>query len=116
MQFVLDCIEKVTEAASWVSPPLVMSITPSLIICSRTNRVSLQVWDKLRLGWNKLVEFAGFFFNWQDILDTKETIKGLMNAGLDYAADGIEGFNDTIERYSRPLSFTRERNANNLRF
>ncbi|UZP32228.1 hypothetical protein NXS19_000044 [Fusarium pseudograminearum] len=74
MRFVLDCIEKVTEAASWV-------------------------WEKLKLGWKKLVEFAGFFFNWQDILDTKETIKGLMNAGLDYAADGIEGFNDTIENF-----------------
>ncbi|KAK7434452.1 hypothetical protein CaCOL14_012792 [Colletotrichum acutatum] len=74
MQFVLDCTEKVTEAASWV-------------------------WEKLKLGWKKLVEFAGFFFNWQDILDTKETIKGLMNAGLEYAADGIEGFNDTVESF-----------------
>ncbi|KAF7557530.1 hypothetical protein G7Z17_g514 [Cylindrodendrum hubeiense] len=74
MRFVLDCIEKVTEAASWV-------------------------WEKLKLGWNKLVEFVGFFFSWQDILETKETIKGLMNAGLDYVADGVEGFNSEIEGF-----------------
>jgi phage-related protein len=37
-EFVLDCIEKICEAASWV-------------------------WEKVKVGWNKLVDFVGFIFN-----------------------------------------------------
>ncbi|KAJ5175562.1 uncharacterized protein N7482_001439 [Penicillium canariense] len=71
-KFVLDCIEKVTEAATWV-------------------------WDKFKLGWEKLCDVVGFLFSWDDIIETKRTIKGLLNAGLDYAANNIEGVNVKIE-------------------
>jgi hypothetical protein len=50
----------------------------------------------LKLGWEKLVELAGFLFSWQDILDTKDTIKELLNAGLDYAEFKVEGVNEKI--------------------
>ena len=51
----------------------------------------------MKLGWEKLCEFAGFLFSWQDILDTKTSIKGMINSGFDFAAIKIESVNDKIE-------------------
>ncbi|KAH0372867.1 hypothetical protein KCU65_g919, partial [Aureobasidium melanogenum] len=60
-EFVLDCVEKVCEAATWV-------------------------WEKVKVGWEKLVDFVGFIFDWDDILATKDTISATITAGFGYAA------------------------------
>ncbi|KAG9758073.1 hypothetical protein KCU73_g4084, partial [Aureobasidium melanogenum] len=60
-EFVLDCVEKICEAATWV-------------------------WEKVKVGWEKLVDFIGFIFNWDDILATKDTISATITAGFGYAA------------------------------
>jgi hypothetical protein len=79
-EFVLDCVEKICEAASWV-------------------------WEKVKVGWNKLVDFVGFIFNWDDIKQTKNSISSTINAGFDYAgikiddvAVKVDGFFDGLER------------------
>lgn len=100
VNFVLDCVEKVTEAASWVcvtDKTLHNSPIPFANTC-------YQIWEKLKVGWDKLCKFAGFLFSWNDILETKDTIVGFLNAGLDMAANRVEGFNDKIDKYasSRP--------------
>ncbi|KAL2679041.1 hypothetical protein Neosp_009797 [[Neocosmospora] mangrovei] len=74
VSFVLDCVEKVTEAASWV-------------------------WERLKIGWDKLCKFVGFMFSWSDVLETKDTVVSLVNAAFDTAANRVEGFNTTIDKY-----------------
>ncbi|KAL9106679.1 MAG: hypothetical protein Q9227_008331 [Pyrenula ochraceoflavens] len=77
-QFVLDCAEKICEAATWV-------------------------WDKIKVGWQKLKDFVGFLFNWSDIKETKNTISALLTAGIGAAGDKVgdvekkvDGFFDSI--------------------
>ncbi|KAF7502179.1 hypothetical protein GJ744_006768 [Endocarpon pusillum] len=79
-QFVLDTVEKICEAATWV-------------------------WEKIKVGWQKLVDFIGFIFNWGDILTTKDTISQTITAGFGYAANKmddlavkVDGFFDRLER------------------
>ncbi|KAL8867094.1 MAG: hypothetical protein Q9174_005883 [Haloplaca sp. 1 TL-2023] len=64
-QFVLDCAEKVGRAATWV-------------------------FEKLKVGWNTLCDFVGFLFNWDDIVQTKNTISQLLSANLDLAAEKVD--------------------------
>jgi hypothetical protein len=56
-----------------------------------------QVWEKLKLGWEKLCDFVGFVFSWDDILATKMSIKNMINAGFDFAAFKVESVNDKID-------------------
>ena len=51
----------------------------------------------MKVGWEKLCKFVGFLFSWSDILETKDTIVGFLNAGLDMAANRVEGFNSKID-------------------
>ncbi|KAK2758180.1 hypothetical protein FQN54_004024 [Arachnomyces sp. PD_36] len=60
-EFVLDCAEKVGEALTWV-------------------------WNKIKVGFEKLIEFIGYLFNWDDILQTKNQVSTLIDAGCDLAA------------------------------
>lgn len=71
------------------------------------------------MGWNKLVEFVGFLFNWDDILTTKDTISSLLTAGFGYAAikidditrkvDGFFGqLEETVDKFGNSASPTKE--------
>ena len=64
-EFVLDCAEKVGRAVTWV-------------------------FEKVKVGWNKLCDFLRFLFNWDDIVQTKNTISQLLSANLDLAAEKVE--------------------------
>lgn len=64
-----------------------------------------QVFEKLKVGWNKLVDFIGFIFSWGDIIDTKNTISSLLSAGFEYAAikvddlaENVDGFFEGMEK------------------
>ncbi len=64
-----------------------------------------QVFEKLKVGWNKLVDFIGFIFSWDDIIDTKNTISSLLSAGFEYAAikvddlaENVDGFFEGMEK------------------
>lgn len=49
-----------------------------------------QVFDKIKAAWDKLVEWIGFIFSWNDILETRDTINSVINAGLDFGAQKVE--------------------------
>lgn len=61
----LDCAEKVGRAASWV-------------------------FEKIQIGWEKLCDFVGFLFNWGDIIDTKNTLSGLLTSNLAFVQGKVE--------------------------
>jgi hypothetical protein len=64
-EFVLDCVEKVGRAASWV-------------------------FEKIKIGWEKLCDFVGFLFSWGDIIDTKNTLSGLLTSNLSFVQGKVE--------------------------
>ncbi|KAH8802584.1 hypothetical protein F5884DRAFT_683783 [Xylogone sp. PMI_703] len=72
--WILDKVEKVAEAVTWV-------------------------WNKIKLGIDKLIEFAGFLFAWDDIIQTKNTISSLLNTGLDYASSQIINAEAKVDQF-----------------
>ncbi|KAL3422840.1 Vegetative incompatibility protein HET-E-1-like protein 20 [Phlyctema vagabunda] len=73
-EFVLDCVEKIGEALTWV-------------------------WDKIKVGIEKLIEFIGFIFDWDDILKTKDTVSALITAGCDLAARKVGAAASAVDGY-----------------
>ncbi|KAL2414163.1 hypothetical protein ABEF95_004464 [Exophiala dermatitidis] len=78
-RFVLDTIEKIGEAAQWV-------------------------WNKIKLGWQKLLDFLGHLFGWDDIKNTSNDIYDLLVGSIDWVSNGIakvepkvEGFFDKLK-------------------
>jgi hypothetical protein len=67
-----------------------------------------QVWEKIKVGWTKLKDFVGFIFNWDDVVETKNTISAVITATIG-AVDGwveegqekINGFFETVEKAIR---------------
>jgi hypothetical protein len=47
----------------------------------------------------KLIDFAGFIFNWSDIMHTSDSISTLMSASLRYGEDKLESVNDAIKSW-----------------
>ncbi|KAK1774877.1 hypothetical protein QBC45DRAFT_489404 [Copromyces sp. CBS 386.78] len=80
-EFVLDTAEKICEAATWI-------------------------WEKLQLGWEKLVDFVGFVFNWDDILATKDTISNTITAALGYGGSKIDHFSTRVDGFFDDLERT----------
>ncbi|KAF5655281.1 hypothetical protein F25303_689 [Fusarium sp. NRRL 25303] len=80
-KLVLDCVEKICEVATWI-------------------------WEKVKVGWQKLVDFIGFMFNWRDILATKNTISSTITAGLGYAATKIDGLQTRVDGFLTSLERT----------
>ncbi|KAF7870614.1 hypothetical protein EAF04_004358 [Stromatinia cepivora] len=72
--FVLDCVEKVCEAATWV-------------------------FEKIKIAWDKVVEWIGFIFSWGDILETKDTISSIITAGVDLAADKVSWVEGKVDAF-----------------
>lgn len=49
------------------------------------------MFDKLKVGLQKLIDFLGFIFRWGDILTTADSIVAVFNAALEYGTDQIPG-------------------------
>jgi hypothetical protein len=60
-----------------------------------------QVFEKLKVGWNKLVDFIGFIFSWGDIIDTKNTISSLLSAGFEYAAIKVDDLAENVDNLGK---------------
>ncbi|TXC08244.1 hypothetical protein FocTR4_00004234 [Fusarium oxysporum f. sp. cubense] len=80
-KLVLDCVEKICEVATWI-------------------------WEKVKVGWQKLVDFIGFMFNWGDILATKNTISSTITAGLGYAATKMDHIQTKVDGFFTALENT----------
>ncbi|KAH0836030.1 hypothetical protein FOPE_04183 [Fonsecaea pedrosoi] len=93
-RFVLDTIEKIGEAAQWV-------------------------WEKIKLGWDKLLDFLGHLFGWDDIKNTSDDIYNLLLGSVDWISDGIhkvepkvEGFFDNLKGIIKVPTLTQPASTN----
>lgn len=77
-RFLLDKFEKVSEAMCWV-------------------------WGKIKLGWKELQEFAGFLFDWDGILECKQTIRSLLLSSFDYGGTLLAGAEASAETFFSDL-------------
>lgn len=77
-RFVLDTIQAVGKALSWV-------------------------FIKIKVGVDKLINFIGFLFSWNGILTTSDSIKAYLNAGLSYGQSQIGRLKPAIEAYLTTL-------------
>jgi hypothetical protein len=65
LEFVIDTIDKVGKAISWI-------------------------WDKLKIAFEKLMEFLAFLFGWGDVIDAKRSIHKLLDSSLDWGSDQVD--------------------------
>lgn len=77
-KFILDGVEAVGKAMSWV-------------------------FEKITVGVQKLIDFVGFLFQWGDILDTSDSIVAFINAGLGYAQDQVSGLKAKEQQFMQTL-------------
>jgi hypothetical protein len=55
------------------------------------------VWEKvLKAPFKKLIQWLGFIFNWKDILITRDLLRDMVNATLDYGSQNLDSLSDTI--------------------
>ena len=67
------------------------------------NANSFQVWNKIKVGIEKLIDFLGFMFDWDDILATKETVSSLITAGCDLAARKVGVAANTVDVFFKDV-------------
>jgi hypothetical protein len=51
------------------------------------------------VGFEKLLEFIGFLFSWEDILKTKDQVSSLINAGCDLASTRVGGAATSVHKF-----------------
>lgn len=71
-RFVLDTVQAVGKAVSWF-------------------------FNKIKVAVEKLIEFIGFLFAWDDILTTADSINVYLNAGLSYGVSQIDGLKKVVD-------------------
>jgi hypothetical protein len=80
-RFVLDSIQAIGKAISWV-------------------------FNKILVAVEKLIEFIGFLFEWQDILQTADSIITFIDVGLSYGTSQIGGLRKAVDGYIQTLRDT----------
>lgn len=93
VQFTLDCVEKICEAATWVSHIFTPAQKSDALLTRN------QVWEKIKVGWQKLKDFVGFIFNWEDIKETKNTISTLITASIGAACDKVGDIEKKVDSF-----------------
>ncbi|KAL8799637.1 MAG: hypothetical protein Q9182_005739 [Xanthomendoza sp. 2 TL-2023] len=74
VKFVIDTITNISKALSWM-------------------------WDKLKAGWKKMVEFFGFLFSWKDIIECKNSTYDFVNSALTACAGRVDKVADKVDRW-----------------
>lgn len=72
--------------------------------------ISYQIFEKLKVGWNKLVDFISFISSWDDIIDIKNTISSLLSVGFEYAAIKVDDLAGNVDGFFEGM----EKTINNL--
>ena len=52
----------------------------------------------MKVAWEKLKEYVGFLFAWDDILNTKDTVKTIINGFLTYGEAGVGQLENKVDR------------------
>lgn len=66
----------------------------------------IQIWEKIKIAIQALIDFIGFLFAWSDILDTKNTISATITAGLGYAGTKVDSLITKSDAFFDDLSRT----------
>lgn len=57
------------------------------------------VFNYIKVGIEKIVDFLKFMFDWDDVLKTKDVSKKLFNLGLDKLGESANGIKDTVQDF-----------------
>ncbi|KAK0721897.1 hypothetical protein B0T26DRAFT_644314 [Lasiosphaeria miniovina] len=57
------------------------------------------VLSKIGVGIEKLIEFAGFVFNWPDVLNTVDNFAAYFNSSVDYCTERVDSLNVDIKAW-----------------
>lgn len=77
-EFVTKTIDSVEKAISWVLA-------------------------KVKIGIEKIIAFAGFLFNWDDLLQTSDNFAALFNADLAFSRDKLASLNIDTKAWIKTL-------------
>ena len=80
-EIILDSISTIVQAVSWV-------------------------FKKLGVLLQKLIDFLGFLFSWDDILDTTDSMVTMLNAGLDYGEQILTQSETDVKNWLQSLKKT----------
>lgn len=58
------------------------------------------------MGWQKLVDFIGFIFSWDDILTTKDTMSSTITADFGYAGLKMDDLSAKVDGFFTNLEKT----------
>ncbi|KAM6529570.1 hypothetical protein FALCPG4_007700 [Fusarium falciforme] len=64
------------------------------------------VFEKINVGMQKLIDFVGLIFQWEDVLDTSDSIVAFINAGLEYVQDQVSGLRAKEQQFMQTLKKT----------
>ena len=80
-EIILDSVSTIVQAVSWV-------------------------FKKLGVLFQKLIDFLGFLFSWDDILDTADSMVTMLNAGLDYGEQQLTQTETDVKNWLQNLKKT----------
>ncbi|KAL2022076.1 hypothetical protein VTK56DRAFT_6120 [Thermocarpiscus australiensis] len=106
--------EKVEEAADWVVQRVDDAIRLSVTLFGEVYEFVTKTIDsvkkaiswvlaKVKIGIKKIIDFAGFLFNWVDILQTSDNFAALFNAGLAFCQDKLASLNRDTKAWIETL-------------
>ena len=61
------------------------------------------MFNKLQVGWKDLKDYLGFLFGWDDIVNTKETIKLILNGFLSFGEADVGQLETNVNRSVQTL-------------
>ncbi|KAH8802995.1 hypothetical protein F5884DRAFT_887922 [Xylogone sp. PMI_703] len=102
--------EKAQEATDWVIDTAKSLWTLTVKLAGEVYNFVLSTAETVlrAIGWllaksgvvvKKLIDFAGFIFNWSDIVHTSDSISTLISVGLSYGQEKLESVNDAIQSW-----------------
>ncbi|RHZ67169.1 uncharacterized protein CDV56_109330 [Aspergillus thermomutatus] len=102
--------EKVEEVTDWVIDTAKSLWTLTVKLAGEVYNFVLSTAETVlkAIGWllaksgvvvNKLIDFAGFIFNWTDILHTSDSISTLISTSLSYGQEKLKSVNDSIKSW-----------------
>ena len=61
------------------------------------------IFTKLKVALNRLIDYLGFLFDWDDILDAKDTFSAFITAGIHWSADKIDSVIPDVDSFFQKI-------------
>lgn len=60
----------------------------------------------MKVAFQDLIDFLGFLFNWDDIVNTKNSLSAFMTAGLTWSAGKVDGIIPDVDQFFKDVRKT----------